>query len=137
MIEIRPIRDHEANPFLELICEIFELDVDRAQGIFFNEPLFDLSRKWALFEGGQMASVLTTVPLKFGWGTAIGIAGVATKLARRRLGLAETLLNHVLKDSEHREERVALLFAKEIGLYEKVWFSRPRPSHSRSLGGRS
>jgi len=122
MIDIRPARDAETESFLSLLCEVFDLDFARAQGIFFNEPLYDPERKWALFENGQMVSILTTVPLSFGWGNAIGIAGVATKADRRNHGLAAKLLTHVLEESERRGESAAFLFAKETTVYERVGF---------------
>ncbi len=122
MREIRPITDGEADNFLELLCEVFELDVSRAQGIFFNEPMYDLQRKWALFERGQMISILTTVPLEFGWGRAIGIAGVATREDRQGEGLASELLRQVLSASEEIGESAAFLFAKQTTVYERCGF---------------
>jgi predicted acetyltransferase len=122
MKEIRTIRESEGVQFLRLLCDVFELDFDRASGIFFNEPLFDLKRKWALFEGNRMVSVLTTVPLEFGWGRAIGIAGVATLATRQREGLARILLEKVLRESERAREGPALLFAKDERLYSACGF---------------
>lgn len=122
MIEVRTIQRAEAPAFLRLLCEVFELDYDRAEGIFFNEPMFDLRRKWALFDEGAMTSILTTVPLEFGWGKAIGIAGVATKVARQGQGLGELLLKTVLAESEKLGEASAWLFAKEQGLYSRCGF---------------
>ncbi len=122
MIEIRTIQQTEAAPFLRLLCEVFDLDYDRANGIFLNEPMFDLRRKWALFDAGEMVSILTTVPLEFGWGRAIGIAGVATKVSRQRQGLAEQLLRVVLDQSESQGESTAWLFAREQGLYARCGF---------------
>jgi N-acetylglutamate synthase-like GNAT family acetyltransferase len=122
MSEIRTIRDSEAEAFLTLLCEVFKLDQKRARSIFYNEPLFDLKRKWALFEGGRPVSILTTVGLEFGWGKAIGIAGVATRRDRQKEGLAAQLMAHVLERS--REEGVcsAYLFARDRRLYERVGF---------------
>lgn len=122
MVEIRTIRQDEAESFLRLLCEVFDLDFTRAQSIFFNEPMFDLRRKWALFERGHMTSILTTVPLEFGWGKAIGIAGVATRDDRRGRGLAEQLLMAALEASEAQEEKAAFLFARQTGLYERCGF---------------
>lgn len=122
MIEIRAIQQSEASPFLRLLCEVFELDYDRAEGIFLNEPMFDLRRKWALFDRGEIVSILTTVPLEFGWGSAIGIAGVATKVSRQRQGLAERLIKTVLDLAEAQGESAAWLFAKEQGLYARCGF---------------
>lgn len=122
MKEIRPIRQGEAETFLHLLCDVFGLDYHRAQSIFFTEPLFDLDRKWALFDDGEMVSILTTVPVEFGWGRAIGIAGVATRENRRKTGLASELLETVLRESEKRGETGALLFAKEEGVYDRVGF---------------
>lgn len=122
MTEIRPIRRAEADQFLTLLCQVFQLDQERANAIFFQEPLFDLERKWGLFEGDQILSILTTVPLEFGWGHAIGIAGVATRMDRRGQGLAAQLLEKVLNESSRSQESGAYLFAKETELYHRLGF---------------
>lgn len=122
MGEIRPIRSEEARTFLTLLCEVFELDVARAEGIFHSEPMFDLRRKWALFEDGRMVSILTTVPLQFGWGAAYGIAGVATLPPHRGKGHARRLLDAVHADAVERGEGAALLFARERTLYERAGY---------------
>ncbi|HWD40815.1 MAG TPA: GNAT family N-acetyltransferase [Fimbriimonas sp.] len=122
MTEIRPIHNSEADAFLDLLCEVFGLDSTRARGIFFTEPLFDLSRKWALFEGREMISILTTTPLEFGWGHAFGIAGVATQSNRRGEGHASKLLNRVMAEGVHLGEPAALLFARDPALYERNGF---------------
>jgi GNAT superfamily N-acetyltransferase len=117
LTEIRPIRPHEAEEFLELLCNVFGLEIDRARSLFFTEPMFDLRRKWGLFEGPEMLSILTTVPLTFGWGQGIGIAGVATREDRRREGLASRLLDRVTQESCRGGEIAAYLFAKQPGVY--------------------
>ncbi|MBI1331639.1 MAG: GNAT family N-acetyltransferase [Armatimonadetes bacterium] len=122
MTEIRTIRPDETDAFLRLLCNVFNLDFARAQTLFREEPLFDLNRKWALFEGGQMVSILTTTPLEFGWGPAIGIAGVATLANRQGEGFARRLLEKVLVESEKRGEGPALLFAADTRLYESIGF---------------
>jgi N-acetylglutamate synthase-like GNAT family acetyltransferase len=122
MTEIRPIREFEAEKFLQLICDTFGLDFDRAYDLFFQEPLFDLNRKWALIEGQQLISVLTTTPLEFGWGKAIGIAGVATRKDRQNEGHARRLIDRVLRDSDRAGESAALLFAADTRLYEACGF---------------
>lgn len=122
MTEARPIRTDEAETFLGLLCDVFGLDYQRAHRVFFAEPMFDLQRKWAYFENGRMLSILTTVPLEFGWGRAIGIAGVATVIERRGEGLASRLLDKVLKASERAGETGALLFARETELYARSGF---------------
>lgn len=122
-IEIRPVKADEADAFLRLLCEVFGLDYARAHRIFFSEPMFDLQRKWALFDSGVIVSILTTVPLEFGWGRAIGIAGVATLESRRGEGLANKLLSRVLSESEKVGEKGALLFARQPELYGRVGFS--------------
>jgi len=122
MTDIRPVRDHEAEDFLRLLCDVFDLDFERARAIFFNEPLYDLHRKWALFEGPEMVSILTTVPLQFGWGRAIGIAGVATRADRQREGHAGRLVEKVLRESAKAGEESALLFARDIKLYSRLGF---------------
>lgn len=122
MTEIRPIKEPEAEAFLELLCRVFDLDYGRAHSIFFTEPLFDLERKWALLEKGKPVSILTTVPLEFGWGRAIGIAGVATDQRRQGQGLAGRLLEQVMSASDSAGEGGVLLFAKDTRLYERLGF---------------
>lgn len=121
-MEIRPIRAGEAEKFLGLLCRVFGLDVHRAHRIFFSEPMFDLSRKWALFDGDEILSILTTVPLEFGWGRGIGIAGVATKEECQGRGYAGLLLQTVLVHAESQGETISLLFAKNPTLYRKLGF---------------
>jgi GNAT superfamily N-acetyltransferase len=120
--EIRPIERSEAESFLRLLCEVFDLDVGRARDIFFQEPMFDLNRKWALFENGAMVSILTTTPLRFGWGRAIGISGVATRSDLRGAGHAGRLLERVLEHARRSDEGAAILFARDTKLYERVGF---------------
>ena len=122
MTEIRPIRRDEAERFLSLLCEVFALDFGRAHGVFFTEPMFEIDRKWALFENGDMVSILTTTPLLFGWGRAFGIAGVATRGDRQGHGYAGKLLCAVMESGRDRGEGSALLFAKNKELYERVGF---------------
>ena len=122
MTEIRPIRESEADEFLGLLCDVFGLDFDRARPLFFEDPMFDLRRKWALIEGQEIVSALTTTPLEFGWGRAYGIAGVATREGRRGEGYAGKLVERVHKEAKGRGEGRGLLLAKELGLYERLGF---------------
>ncbi|MFQ3677072.1 MAG: GNAT family N-acetyltransferase, partial [Fimbriimonadaceae bacterium] len=122
MTEIRPIRGDEAETFLRLLCDVFELDFNRAHGVFFNEPMFDLQSKWALFDRGRMVSILTTVPLSFGWGDAIGIAGVATAPPERGKGRAGALVRFVVQNAFDLGCRSAYLFARQTAVYERVGF---------------
>ena len=84
--------------------------------------MFEVERKWAYFRAGRMESILTTVPLLFGWGNAIGIAGVATRDASRGQGFASELLREALRASEQAGEGHALLFAKQTELYKNAGF---------------
>ncbi len=104
------------------MCKVFDLEVTRAQAVFYKEPLFDLDRKWALFEDGQIVSILTTVPLIFGWGRGFGIAGVATREDRRGLGYAGMLLERACAHGEAIGELASYLFANELGVYERNGF---------------
>lgn len=122
MREIRPIVEEEAHPFLRLLCDVFGLDYARASSVFFSEPLYDLRRKWALFEQGTMASILTTTPLTFGWGRAIGIAGVGTRKGYERQGLGQALVEAVLDQAQRDGEGPAILFAHDVRLYERCGF---------------
>jgi len=122
MTEIRPIRFEESDKFLKILCDVFELDFFRAKGLFQEEPFFDLNRKWALFEAGEMVSILTTTPLLFGWGRSVGIAGVATVQNRQREGHALKLIRRVLTESEKAGEGPTLLLAADTRLYEAAGF---------------
>ena len=144
MLEIRTIHQSEGEEFLQLLCQVFDLSFEHARGVFFSEPLFDLRRKWGLWKNGKLCSILTTVPLQFGWGNAFGIAGVATLESERRSGLAGTLIAAVLEAGKRQNEPVAFLFAERPELYERCGFSPvdtvikgfiadPSPSDSASL----
>lgn len=122
MTEIRTIREHEGEAFLRLLCDTFNLDFDLAYDLFFCEPLFDLNRKWAIVEGQQLVSILTTTPLSFGWGNAYGIAGVATRKDRQGEGLARRLIERVMRESAYRGEEAGLLFAADMRLYQSIGF---------------
>ncbi|MBS1709617.1 MAG: GNAT family N-acetyltransferase [Armatimonadetes bacterium] len=118
MTECRPIRQGEEEEFLSVLCGVFDLDTDRARIVFYNEPFFDLDRKWGLFEAGKMVSILTTTPLEFGWGPAVGIAGVATLPEARSKGLAGRLVDECLRAAGEP----ALLFAERTRVYERAGF---------------
>lgn len=122
MKQIRPIKEEEAPEFLRLLCTVFELDPARAGTIFYSEPFFDLRRKWALFIDGKIATILTTTPLEFGDGKAIGIAGVGTAEAHRGKGQAQELLEVVLGEAAKANEPRAILFAHQETLYRRCGF---------------
>ncbi|MBA3724907.1 MAG: GNAT family N-acetyltransferase [Armatimonadetes bacterium] len=122
MIEIRTIEMGECEEFLRLLCKVFSLDFRRAHDAFFKEPMYDLNRKWAVFEDGVIVSTLTTVSALFGDGRGIGIAGVATEPERQGENLATMLLQEVLRQSESRGEPRALLFAANEDLYVRCGF---------------
>ncbi len=117
MTEIRTIRDDEAETFLRLLCDVFDLDFERAKTVFRREPFFNVKCKWAAFEDGRMAACLTTVPIRFGELDGIGIAGVATLPDFRRRGLAESLINAAAP-----KPTPALLFATDERLYRRIGF---------------
>jgi len=123
MTEIRPIRPAESDDFLRLLCRVFELDFERAKSVFYHEPLFELDRKWALIQDGEIRSILTSVPLEFGWGRAFGVAGVATAPEHRRKGLAADLLTEVVAMSKDAGESACYLFARDPRVYERIGFS--------------
>lgn len=116
-IEIRPIQPGEVETFLSLLCKVFELDVDKARPVFLGEPTFDLQRKWALWDRGEMVSILTTTRLDFADHAGIGIAGVATDPSRRGEGLAGKLLDVVCENAATEGEGAAYLFAQFPTLY--------------------
>lgn len=121
-MEIRTIRPDEAEDYLRLLCSVFNLDLERARGVYYSEPMYDLQRKWALLENNEIISICSTSPLTFGWGRGYGIAGVATRPEFRRRGLARTLLDHVHRHSLSIGETAAYLFAKNPSLYRDCGF---------------
>lgn len=122
MIEIRTIHKSEAERFLTLLCQVFNLDISRARQVFFKEPMYDLGRKWALFDGGRMSTILTTTPLVFGFGRAFGVAGVATDPDQRGRGQAQRLLEHVIEHGRAIGEPGCMLFAHQEDLYKRAGF---------------
>ncbi len=122
MIEIRPMRAGEDGAFVDLLSEVFSLDSERALPLFTSDPMYDRERNWGLFVGGRMVSCLTTRPLEFGWGRAVGIAGVCTLEAARGEGYAARLIERVLRESERADEGPALLFCVDDRLYGQLGF---------------
>lgn len=122
-MEVRPIDQSEVETFLRLLCEVFELDYHHAHSVFVADPFFDCERKWALFADGGMRSILTTTPLEFGWGRAIGISGVATQRRYQGSGFGRTLIEAVVSESERRGEGACYLFAPDPRLYERTGFA--------------
>lgn len=123
-ISCRPIDDSETEEFLSLLCTAFGLEISHARSVFYTDPSYDLARKWALFDGGRIMSILTTSPLEFGWGKAMGIAGVATSPEATRRGLATRLLEAVLEAGEMQGESAAMLFAHREAVYHRTGFRR-------------
>lgn len=122
MTDIRPIREDEAEEFLRILAGAFKVDFERAYRPFHEEPYFDLRNKWALFQGQEMISILTVTPLTFGWGSAVGIAGVATRTGRQNEGFAGRLMTRVLDRLARNGTPAALLFAQRPELYERAGF---------------
>ena len=116
MTEIRTIRQEECEEYLGVLCAAFSLDIGRARTAFFGEPYFSLERKWAYIRDSRIESILTVVPVEFGDGRGIGIAGVATNENSRNEGLATELLSHVCAHFAARGAGKALLFAREASL---------------------
>jgi predicted N-acetyltransferase YhbS len=122
LIEIRPIQYAEAETFLQLLCDVFDIEFQRAKSVFFAEPSFDLNRKWALFESGKMVSILTTTPIQIGAQPAVGIAGVATVASEQRRGLAQKLIERVMECSREKGEQNIYLFARDATVYSRCGF---------------
>jgi GNAT superfamily N-acetyltransferase len=123
MTEIRTIRQDECEEYLSVLCTAFALDPGRARTAFFGEPYFSLERKWALVFDSRIASILTVVPVEFGDGHGIGIAGVATVEEKRGEGHASSLLQYVCEHYAGLGAGKSLLFARDASLYEGVGFS--------------
>jgi len=123
MTEIRTIRQDECEEYLSVLCAAFALDLGRARNAFFGEPYFSLDRKWAAIRDRRISSILTVVPVEFGDGHGIGIAGVATLEHMRNEGLATELLTRVCAHYAELGADKALLFAREASLYERSGFT--------------
>jgi len=105
-----------------VLTRSFRLDYGRAAEVFFAPPYAAINERWALFEGQEIVSILAVTPLEFGWGSAVGIAGVATVRDRRGEGHATRLMERVLSHLESQGRRAALLFAAETTLYDRMGF---------------
>jgi len=123
MVEIRAIVEKECDEYLHVLCNAFGLDFSRAKTAFFGEPYFSLDRKWAVVKDKKIVSILTVVPIEFGDGKGIGIAGVATNEDKRERGYATDLLNCVCETYAKQGSPKALLFARSESLYLKAGFS--------------
>lgn len=108
--------------FLRLLCEVFELDLGRARSVFFSDPMYDITQRWGVFQDRQLVSILSAVPLRFGWGVSLGIAGVATHPEQRGKGLAADLIQRALETNQKAGIESTLLFAKDERLYSSLGF---------------
>lgn len=122
MTEIRTIRPEESDAFLQVLCDVFSITFDRVRGVFYGEPFYDLNRKWAVFDDGEIVSILSTTPLEFGWGRASGIAGVGTIPDARGRGFATELLERVTAAHKAAGETALFLFAEDPRVYRKLGF---------------
>ena len=118
MIAIRQIRENEGQAYLEALCRHFGLSAERSARAFFGDPLYDLKKRWAVFEDDAIVATASTTPVRFGWGEAIGIAGVSTRVDRRGQGLAGALLERILAE----EGLPAMLLARREDLYRRYGF---------------
>ena len=105
-----------------VLADVFGLDADLALPLFTGDPMYERERNWGLFVGGRIVSCLTTRPLEFGWGRAVGIAGVSTIEEARSEGYAARLIERVLRESERAGEGPALLFCVDDRLYGRLGF---------------
>lgn len=122
MRSMRPLHGSESRAFLDLMCEAFRLERVADLTTHVADPHWARSTRWGLFEGSDLVSILSTAPLEFAWGRAIGIASVATRAEWRRRGLAEQLLHEVLSQAEQAGICGALLFAHQEDLYRRAGF---------------
>jgi len=90
---VRAIAQLEQDQFFDVLCRAFQLNPELAGPIYDQDPFFDLTHKRSLFNGGQIASVLTVIPSSLRLHSQVqlplaGIAGVGTlpELTRLRLG---------------------------------------------------
>jgi len=123
MIETRIVTLEEETEFLRILCDVFELDFSRASTIFFSEPLHDIRQNWGLFQNGRLQSILTMTPLRFGFGPAQGISGVATLPEFRHQGNGHTLLRASMEANEAQGCSVFMLFAHRLDLYAEMGFA--------------
>lgn len=122
MTEIRRIEPGEAVRFLRLLCDVFELDFSRARPLYFNDPMYEVTQRWALFHDGELTAILSAAPLDFQAGRCLGIAGVATRPEYRGQGFAGELLEAMMLVNSRCSQTGYLLFAKDERLYRAHGF---------------
>lgn len=122
MRSIRTLHGSESRAFLDLMCEAFRLERVADLTTHVADPHWVRSTRWGLFEGDDLVSIMSAAPLQFGWGRAIGIASVATRVDCRSRGLAQQLLEEVLFQAARSGIQGALLFAHQEELYRRSGF---------------
>lgn len=100
---VHAARPEDAEDALYTLCAAFKLDADLARPIFYGDPYFELSHKRLLtLPGVGVVSALTIVPTRLRVGGVPvpcgGVAGVATRPERQRLGYAGSLLSQTVSD---------------------------------------
>lgn len=100
--QVHAARPDDAEPLLGVLCAAFGLDCEAARPLFYQDPYFDLSRKWVLTtpQGGLVACLTVIPSTLIVRGVALptgGIAGVATHPSHQGRGYASHLLAETVK----------------------------------------
>ncbi len=150
-MKVRAATPPDAEPLLRVLCAAFGLDREAARPLFYQDPYYDLARKWALEtpQDGIVACltiipatlVVRGVPLQTG-----GIAGVATLPAYQGRGYASHLLAQTVRAlADERVFPISALFPYSEAFYRRLgwetaararrWAGTLLPSSQDALGG--
>jgi predicted acetyltransferase len=136
-LDIRPARNEELEELLVVLCASFNLNLDAARALFYEDPLFQLDHKWIASDGKRIVSTLTLIPVPMRVGNAIvssaGIAGVATHPDFRSMGYASALLEECLRQLPKMGYVAAGLIPVQYGFYRRFGFEMAATTTSLRL----
>jgi predicted acetyltransferase len=123
MQEIRAVHHEELDAMLAVMCESFMLPFASARDLFYKDPYFDIEKKRALLEDGEIISCLTIMETRMWIGAAAaqvgGVAGVATRPTHRRNGYAGRLLEETIRTLRAQRCPFSALFPFSYDYYRR------------------
>lgn len=126
-VRIGQVPPEEEEPFLHIVCQSFNIDLNLARPYFYDDPYYAHNQRLALWieENGRwrMVSVLTAIPLQMWIGervvAGVGVAGVATHPLYRRRGYAGQLLQGAIRILADQAVPMAVLQAFDPNFYRR------------------
>jgi predicted acetyltransferase len=125
-IEIRPFGPDRYREFMEMMSVAFGEDFDPKAELEVYRPIFEASRTWGAFDGGQVIGAAAdtefglTVP--GGMVSASGVSAVAVLPTHRRRGIMRALLRRQTDEAHDSGRPVSYLWASEGAIYQRVGY---------------